>query len=174
MYTYSDVLKKSAPITREKCEAVIESLFREIVDIYHLYNPDGNYLTIAYINDDNDQFVTCNNRYHAADEETGEPAGEDFDHPIHFDHEGPLTIQEQPAHSSAFKEMIVTGFTGEQFEEIKKLNSECGKRDAEELALEIINKRNHNRGSCWANGYGIYGFNLIDNGVTFLIGSSCD
>ena len=161
-------------MTREQCERELNKMIRMMIDIYHKYNPDGNYLSIAYINDDGDGYVTCNNHYHAANEEDGEPAGEDFDRPINFHTLAPLKIEETPAHSKTFKQMTVTGFTGEELEEIKRLNSELGKKEAEERALEILDKRNKGTGTCWANGYGVYGFNVGDNGVTFLIGSSCD
>ena len=114
MLNCHDVLKKSDPLTREKCESMINRLIREIVNVYHLYNPDGKYLSIAYVNEDNDEYVSCNNHYFSADEETGEPAGDDFDHPINFHTYAPLKIKEETAYSSAFKQMIVTGFTSEQ------------------------------------------------------------
>lgn len=161
-------------MTRERCEAELNKMIRMMIDIYHQYNPNGNYLAIAYLNEDGDGYVSCNNHYHAADEQTGEPAGEDFDHPINFHTLAPLKIEEEAAHSKAFKHMTVTGFTSEEMEEIQKLNSDVGKDAAKERALEIIDKRNHNRGTCWANGYGIYGFNVGRSGCSFLIGSSCD
>ncbi|MBQ1779289.1 MAG: hypothetical protein IIZ93_14135 [Acidaminococcaceae bacterium] len=69
-------------LTREQCEKLIQKKLYEIIDIYHRYNPDGNYLNLAYMNEDDDQFIMVNNaNYPAMD---GDTAGEDFDCPIDF------------------------------------------------------------------------------------------
>lgn len=36
---------------RRKCEKLILEKMKEIVTIYHEYNPDGNYLSLAYLRD---------------------------------------------------------------------------------------------------------------------------
>ena len=50
-------------MTRQECEAEIMRLLRQIVDTYHIYNPDGNYLAMTYLNENNDQYITCSNQY---------------------------------------------------------------------------------------------------------------
>ena len=61
-------------MTRQECEQMIAGAFKTIVDIYHIYNPDGNYLSLTYLNngkdsinwffnnsrcDDIDRYISC-------------------------------------------------------------------------------------------------------------------
>lgn len=159
-------------MTRTECEKQIEKKFREIIDIYHQYNPDGKYLALAYVDDDGDGHISVNNRCWDACDETGREVGEDINFPIDFYAKKPLTI-ETFNRSPGMLEKIVTGFGGEALEELNKLYSE-DKGAAEERAIEIIDRRNGNIGTCWARGYGIYGFRVADDGCVFTIGNSCD
>jgi len=71
-------------MTRIECEKKLEEKLREIVDIYHEYNPSGRYLSLTYLDNDGDGYIGVNNRDWHEDIDTGSPAGEDIDHPIHF------------------------------------------------------------------------------------------
>ena len=71
-------------MTRSECEKKLEEKLREIVDIYHEYNPGGRYLSLTYLNNDDDGYINVNNRDWPADPNTGTPAGEDHDRPICF------------------------------------------------------------------------------------------
>lgn len=158
---------------RNECERLLEQKFRELIDIYHKYNPEGTYLSATYMNDDGAGTVKINNRCWHFCEADGLEDGEDIDHPIDIHKDAPLKIETEP-YSPGIVQKVVTGFTGEEIEELNKLYSDGDKDGAEERALEIINKRNGNIGSCWHNGYGIYGFALGRSGCTFKVGSSCD
>lgn len=75
-------------MTRKECEKKIMGLLQEIVDVYHEYNPDGEYLALQYggkiHEDDADSpdYLQFNNRYWPA---TGDdPAGADEARPIDF------------------------------------------------------------------------------------------
>ena len=50
-------------MTRQECEAEIIRLLRQIIDVYHVYNPDGNYLSLTYLNENDDQFIGCFNQH---------------------------------------------------------------------------------------------------------------
>ena len=158
---------------RNKCERLLEQKARELIDIYHQYNPDGNYLSITYINDGGDGTVNIYNRYWKADDELDMENGEDIDLPINISTKAPLKIETSPAGIGTVQKSV-TGFSEEEFDEIAELYDSGDKQAAENLALEILDKRNWNIGSCWHNGYGVYGFSVGTAGCTFTIGSSCD
>lgn len=65
-------------MTRKECEEAIEQKLREIVEIYHQYNPQGNYLSMGYINNENSRAIMCHNSCWNADEKYGREAGEDY------------------------------------------------------------------------------------------------
>lgn len=71
-------------MTRHECETIILEKMQEIVDVYHQYNPDGRYLALTYMDEDNDGYIMCNNRCWRFDEEDKED-GEDVNFPIDFD-----------------------------------------------------------------------------------------
>lgn len=50
-------------MNRQECEEKIAEKLREIVDIYHQYNPDGKYLAMAYLLSDEYESISANNRY---------------------------------------------------------------------------------------------------------------
>lgn len=56
---------------RRDCEIIILALMKQIAEIYHQYNPDGKYLTLTYIKDDDDgtDYIDFNNRYYDEDKE---------------------------------------------------------------------------------------------------------
>ena len=58
-------------MTRQECEAAILGKMQEIVDIYHQYNPNGKYLNLTYLDDENDGYIMCNNRHWKFEEEGG-------------------------------------------------------------------------------------------------------
>ena len=158
---------------RNECERLLEKKFRELIDIYHQYNPDGKYLSATYMDDDGDGTVKINNCHWHFDDELGMEDGEDVNLPIDFSKAAPLKIEDSP-YSSGLVQKVVTGWTEEEFAEISKMYLDGDKDGAEERALKIIDKRNGNIGSCWHNGYGIYGFNVGNSGCTFKVGTSCD
>lgn len=51
-------------MNRTECESEIMAKLKEIVEIYHKYNPAGTYLIMAYLDD----WFNVNNRYY--DEES--------------------------------------------------------------------------------------------------------
>lgn len=158
---------------RNECERLMEQKFRELIDIYHQYNPNGKYLSATFMDDDGDGWVRINNRNWHFDDESGMEDGEDVNSPIDIDKKSPLKIENEP-YSLGMVRKIVTGFSDEEIEEINKMYFDDDKEGAQERALEIIDKRNNNIGTCWHNGYGIYGFSLKTNGCTFIVGNSCD
>ena len=64
-------------MTRLECEMQIMGLLRQIVDVYHKYNPNGTYLTLTY-NDmgDMDDYMQFNNSHW--------DGAEDEDRPINY------------------------------------------------------------------------------------------
>ena len=65
-------------MTRQECEKAIEQKLREIVEVYHQYNSQGDYLSMAYINDEDGCSIMCNNRSWDANDELDREAGEDY------------------------------------------------------------------------------------------------
>ncbi len=65
-------------MTRKECEEAIEQKLREIVEIYHQYNPQGNYLSMGYINDENGWSIMYNNSSWNANEKHDIEAGADY------------------------------------------------------------------------------------------------
>ena len=53
-------------MTKEQCEAIISGMMKQIIDIYHDYNPDGKYLNLAYVGGD---YWCFNNAYFGEDAE---------------------------------------------------------------------------------------------------------
>ena len=70
-------------MTRQECEKAIADKMREIVGIYHNYNPDGKYISLCYMKEDGDETIHGNNRYWTAQNTDGVD-GEDKDLPIDF------------------------------------------------------------------------------------------
>lgn len=57
-------------MTRSECEVLILQKIKEMVDIYHKYNPHGEYLTACYlVNEDGDHTVLFNNKFWGDDAE---------------------------------------------------------------------------------------------------------
>ena len=77
-------------MTRKECEHALMDLLDAAIGIYHLYNPNGKYLSM-YMTDGT---VGVNNRYWGA--VADDPPGEDHDKPIniHFDQEEDDEVQE--------------------------------------------------------------------------------
>lgn len=59
--------------TRNECEMEIKNLLKQIVDVYHEYNPNGKYLSLTYINDTNEQYISFNNRSWVDGEDKDKP-----------------------------------------------------------------------------------------------------
>lgn len=75
-------------MTRTECEREIFERLMDIVDIYHKYNPDGEYLSLTYCTSESDEETACeyisfNNRHWEFDDPEMED-GEDKDTPIDF------------------------------------------------------------------------------------------
>ena len=82
-----------------------------------------------------------------------------------------LRIEEMPQRGlGSLVTMRVTGFEEGELRELKSM--EHG--EASEKLIEILNRRNGNIGTCWSQGYGIYGI-WFDNEAAYVnIGKSCD
>ena len=82
-----------------------------------------------------------------------------------------LRIDEMPQRGlGSLVTMRVTGFEEEELRELKSMEH----REASEKLIEILNRRNGNIGTCWSQGYGIYGI-WFDNEAAYVnIGKSCD
>lgn len=81
-----------------------------------------------------------------------------------------LKIRRQPANRTGMTEIRITGFKDGELDELKSM--EHG--EASEKLIEMLDYRNGNQGTCWAQGYGIYGV-WFDNEAAYMnIGSSCD
>lgn len=51
-------------MTRSECEVLMLQKIKEIVDIYHKYNPQGKYLSVGYVvNEEGGRGVHFNNNY---------------------------------------------------------------------------------------------------------------
>lgn len=71
-------------MNRQDCEAAILEKMHEIVDIYHKYHPEGKYLSLTYMDDDDGMILQFNNRsWHFDDPEDGDD-GEDVNTPINL------------------------------------------------------------------------------------------
>lgn len=66
--------------------------------------------------------------------------------------------------------MKVSGFRDGELRELRSMEH----REATEKLIEMIDARNGNLGTCWAQGYGIYSV-WFDNEFAYVnIGNSCD
>ena len=73
-------------------------------------------------------------------------------------------------YSSGINTVMITGFRDGELSELKSMEH----HEAQEKLLEMLNSRNGNMGSCYANGYGIYGL-WFDNEAAYLnVGNTCD
>ena len=81
-----------------------------------------------------------------------------------------LTIETVPGEYGGMVQKVVTGFSPEEMHELQSMEH----REAEQKVIEMLDERNGNTGTCWACGYGIYGFRIGQIGCTFTIGTSCD
>ena len=62
-------------MNRGECEKAIIERLKEIVDIYHQYNQNGEYLSLTYIKDQNDgDYIRAENEYWSS--------GKDYDTPL--------------------------------------------------------------------------------------------
>ena len=64
----------------------------------------------------------------------------------------------------------ITGFEEGELEKLMQMPY----GQMEQTVLEMLNERNHGVGTCWHNGYGVYGGWANVTGVYLKIGSSCD
>lgn len=56
-------------MNRQDCEKIILEKMKDIVAIYHEYNPDGNYLTLSYLDEQSQPMIMFNNRHYDEDSE---------------------------------------------------------------------------------------------------------
>ena len=55
-------------MNRKQTEKMIAGLMRQIVNLYHIYDPDGDYLSLAYLrNEDGRNTIMIDNCAHKAD-----------------------------------------------------------------------------------------------------------
>ena len=81
-----------------------------------------------------------------------------------------LNIERHPASRHGMAEVKITGFKDGELNELKSMEH----REAMEKLVEMLDSRNENQGTCWAQGYGIYGM-WFDNEAAYMnIGTSCD
>ena len=80
-----------------------------------------------------------------------------------------LKIDRKP-YGPGLEEVRVSGFSDGELSELKSMEH----REAQQKLIDLLNRRNNNIGTCWANGNGIYGI-WFDNEYAYLnIGSSSD
>jgi hypothetical protein len=80
-----------------------------------------------------------------------------------------LTIEKQQQYGG-LQTMRIGGFDDGELNELKSMEH----HEAKDKLLEMLNSRNGNIGTCWHNGYGVYGL-WFDNEYAYLnIGTSCD
>lgn len=80
-----------------------------------------------------------------------------------------LTLKES-RYSSGINTVMITGFRDGELNELKSMEH----NEAKEKLLEMLDSRNGNKGTCYANGNGVYGL-WFDNEAAYLnIGSNCD
>lgn len=81
-----------------------------------------------------------------------------------------LKIEKLPASRRGMAEMKITGFKDGELNELKSMEH----HEAEEKLIDMLDYRNGNQGTCWAQGYGIYGV-WFDNEAAYMnVGCSCD
>ena len=63
MDTYTEINVRSAMKTgsRQEVEDAMMILFKEIIDLYREYNPQGNYLHFSFLEDDESRFFSLRN-----------------------------------------------------------------------------------------------------------------
>lgn len=72
--------------------------------------------------------------------------------------------------SSTMNTMRISGFKDGELSELKSMEH----HEAGEKLLEMLDDRNGKIGTCWHNGYGVYGI-WFDNEFAYVnIGKSCD
>ena len=80
-----------------------------------------------------------------------------------------LTVEKQNQYGG-LQTMRIGGFHDGELSELKSMEH----HEAKDKLLEMLNSRNGNLGTCWHNGYGVYGL-WFDNEYAYLnIGTSCD
>lgn len=80
-----------------------------------------------------------------------------------------LTIEKQQQYGG-LQTMRIGGFDDGELNELKSMEH----YEAKDKLLEMLDSRNGNIGTCWHNGYGVYGL-WFDNEYAYLnIGTSCD
>lgn len=165
---------------REECEQLLIRKLKEMVDVYLQYNPDGKYLCLGYLRDEDEGTfsLNVNNSYWPSID--GDPAGDDVDLPINtrvqFELAGPLTIEEMLPAFSATTRRRIKGFTGAELELLRKLKVDGEEAEMMDAVLDILNKRNKGLGTTWHNGIGVYGVSFYEDSDTVILitGKSCD
>ena len=80
-----------------------------------------------------------------------------------------LTIEKQQVYGG-LQTMRIGGFRDGELSELKSMEH----MEAKSKLLDMLDDRNGNIGTCWHNGYGVYGL-WFDNEYAYLnIGTSCD
>lgn len=82
---------------------------------------------------------------------------------------GALKIDKR-RYSTGIDTITISGFRDGELNELKSMEH----NEAKEKLLEMLDSRNGNMGTCYAQGYGVYGL-WFDNEFAYLnVGSSCD
>lgn len=55
-------------MNKKQCEKLILEKLKEIGDIYLQYNPKGDYLSLCFMNEDNELYFSFNNDYNEKDQ----------------------------------------------------------------------------------------------------------
>ena len=82
----------------------------------------------------------------------------------------PLTVEKWKEPCLGKQTMRIGGFGDGELSELKSMEH----REASEKLLDLLDYRNNGTGTCWHNGYGVYGV-WFDNEYAYVnIGTSCD
>jgi len=80
-----------------------------------------------------------------------------------------LTIEKRH-YAPGMDTVRIGGFADGELNELKSMEH----NEAREKLVEMLDNRNGNQGTCWAQGYGIYGV-WFDNEYAYMnVGDSCD
>ena len=77
---------------------------------------------------------------------------------------------EQSRYGTSLDMVKITGFNDGELSELKSMEHS----EAKEKLIEMMDSRNKNMGSCYANGNGIYGLWFDDEAAYISVGRSCD
>lgn len=56
---HDDGFEEVESLDKESCEKLMLEKINELLDIFHRYDPAGSYLSLAYINENDDNYLNC-------------------------------------------------------------------------------------------------------------------